>query len=404
MASQRIGLLACAAGLTLALHDPVPARTINVSAEQNLQSAINEARHFDTLIIAAGTFRATPTQFTDSLCGNCQEHATPVAASYGFRISGKSLTLIGADREKTRLVTRAGYGVWIVNSPNTTIKNLTVTGGVRDSSGNATDAGIIARYSQVTIEDVDVRDNERTDTTVVVGIGGIFGREGAELFIRNCRLLNNSWDGVALYRGAAADIRDCEINGGRGAGIGVTWDATCVAVRNEVTGYWKGIGAFGTSWVIAQNNLVHHNLGWGLVATGDSYMDMTNNVIFSNGNCGVAPWSATARGRIVNNIISANGWRKQWVCPCVGVWNYGDWAKWEFTNNIVWGNVEGEYRDIWDQTEINGNLSVDPGFVDTLSFHLAADSPARNAGSEKISDPDGSRSDIGLFGGPKARR
>ncbi|MCP4592224.1 MAG: right-handed parallel beta-helix repeat-containing protein, partial [bacterium] len=217
---------------------------------------------------------------------------------------------------------------------------------------------------RVVIEQVDIRDNtdRSSDSSVVVGIGGVFGREGAEITLRDSRIINGGWDGVALYRGATAYISDCEIRDGRGAGIGVTWDAVCVAYRNEVTGFWKGIGSFGTASVIACNNLVHDNLGWGLVATGTSSMEATNNVIHHNGNCGVAPWSTGSRGRLINNIITQNGWRDQWVCPCVGVWNYGDWAKWTFRNNIVWGNEAGNYEGIWDQTGIGGNLNLDPTF------------------------------------------
>jgi len=131
-------------------------------------------------------------------------------------------------------------------------------------------------------------------------------------------------------------------------------------------------------------------------------MDITNNVVHYNGNCGVAPWSTEARGRIKNNIIVANGWRDQWVCPCVGVWNYGDWAKWEFTNNIVWDNVKADYEDIWDQTGLHGNISEDPMFVDTTEFRLAPESPARHAGDSLIFNRDASRSHIGLYGGPQA--
>jgi hypothetical protein len=47
-----------------------------------------------------------------------------------------------------------------------------------------------------------------------------------------------------------------------------------------------------------------------------------------------------------------------------------------------------------------GCLFVDPMFADTLDFHLQAYSPAIDAGDPTILDPDGSRSDMGAYGGP----
>jgi hypothetical protein len=390
----------------VALGSVSSASVIKVDRGSDLQAIIDHAANGDTLKLGAKTFETRAAEFTDPLCGNCLDPQTGVSATHGFVIKNKALTLVGADREQTRLVTNAGYGLYIENADGTVIQNLTITGGVRDDDGNATDAAIVVRRSSVTIERVDIRDNadRSSDSTVVVGIGGIFGREGAEMTIRDCNIINGGWDGIALYRGATAYVSDCVIKGGRGAGIGVTWDATCIAYRNEVTGFWKGIGSFGTSVVIASNNFVHDNLGWGIIGTGESSLDATNNVVHHNGNCGVAPWSTSSRGRIINNIITANGWRDQWVCPCVGVWNYGDWAKWAFRNNIVWGNKAGEYEGIWDQTELNGNLSVDPLFVGENDFRLKPESPALHAGDSTIFNVDGTRSHIGLYGGPRAER
>ena len=388
---------------SLLLASAGSAATLTVERGSDLQSVIDFASDGDTLLLGSKEFRARPRPLIDSLCGNCPNARTEVPASYGFIIRGKSLVVIGADREQTRLVTNAGYGLYIDNSANSLIMNLTVTGGRRDSSGSATDAGVVIRRSNVCLTSCDIRDNTHQLDTLVVGIGGVIGREGAELIVRDCRIVNNGWDGVALYRGASAIVTDCVIDTGRGAGIGVTWDATCQAYRNEISGFWKGIGAFGTSWVVARNNLVHDNLGWGIIATGQSFMDITNNVVHHNGNCGVAPWSTESRGRIINNIISANGWRDKWVCPCVGVWNYGDWAKWQFAHNIVWGNEAGDYEDIWDQTGLNGNLCQDPKFVGEGDFHLMDDSPAIHTGDSLIFNVDGTVSHIGLYGGPQAR-
>jgi nitrous oxidase accessory protein NosD len=74
------------------------------------------------------------------------------------------------------------------------------------------------------------------------------GREGALLHIHHNVIRHNSWDGIALYRGASALIHDNHISYGRGAGIGVTWSAQALIYRNVVEHYWKGIGAFGTSF------------------------------------------------------------------------------------------------------------------------------------------------------------
>jgi len=390
--------------LLFLVPDVAEPATFSLERGSDLQAVIDYASDGDTILLSAKEYEARRTGFTDPLCGNCADPQTEVAASYGFIVKNKGLVILGADRVETILVTNAGYGLYLENAGGTTIRNLTVTGGKRDDDSNATDAAIVVRRSRVVIEQVDIRNNtdRSLDSNVVVGIGGVCGREGAEITLHDCRIINGGWDGIALYRGATALVTDCVIKDGRGAGIGVTWDAVCVAYRNEISGFWKGLGSFGTSSVVACNNLVHDNLGWGLVATGTSSMEATNNVIHHNGNCGVAPWSTGSRGRLINNIITQNGWREQWVCPCVGVWNYGDWAKWTFRNNIVWGNETANYEGIWDQTGIGGNQSIDPAFPAEGDYSLSDDSPAFQAGDSLIFNLDGSRSHIGLYGGPQA--
>lgn len=367
-----------------------------------LQQAIDNCQDGDTLRLQTGIYFAEPQEFIEQFCGNCAEAQTDVTASTGFRIQDKSVFILGRHRDSTILVTGAGYGVYFENAGHSGLYHLKVTGCVRDLDGAATDAAVVVRTTALDVEFCSLADNTARKDSVVVGIGGIFGREGAEIVIRHSNIINNGWDGMALYRGASAVISDCIIKKGRGAGIGVTWDAYCVARRNDISEYWKGIGAFGTSIVIAQNNLVHENLGWGIIGTGQSYLEAANNTVYHNGNCGVAPWSQECRGRFVNNIIIDNGWRKEWVCPCVGVWNYGNKDNWEFYNNLVWNNKEGNYKDIADMTGMNGNISVNPLFVGDGDFHLQPQSPAIDAGFKEITDHDGSLSDIGMYGGTSA--
>ncbi|MBU1951002.1 MAG: hypothetical protein KJ970_03825 [Candidatus Eisenbacteria bacterium] len=97
-----------------------------------------------------------------------------------------------------------------------------------------------------------------------------------------------------------------------------------------------------------------------------------------------------------------NGWRDEWVCPCVGVWLNGRREKLEFGFNNVWGNVEGEYRDLDDLTGIDGNLSVNPVLRDSLDFRLMDDSDLRDKGNPQFTDVDGSPPDLGIEGGPSA--
>jgi parallel beta-helix repeat protein len=300
------------------------------------------------------------------------------------------------------LETNAGYGLYFEDSAGSVVESLTVTGGKRDPDGMATDAGIVARRSVVAVRRCEISGNSHRLEDVAVGIGGVMGREGAELNLRENVIRDNGWDGVALYRGATAVIADNEISEGRGAGVGITWDAVATVLRNRVSGYWKGIGSFGSSRVVARNNAVFDNLGWGIVVTGTSFMEASNNVVARNGNCGFALWSDEAAGVFTNNIVVGNGWREEWVCPQVGVWMNGDPSTVELSYNDVWGNVAGDYRDMDVPADSLGNLSVDPAFVDGLDFRLLPGSPCMDSGNPVFTDTDGGPSDIGIQGGPSS--
>jgi hypothetical protein len=89
-------------------------------------------------------------------------------------------------------------------------------------------------------------------------------------------------------------------------------------------------------------------------------------------------------------------------------------------NNILWANKDDLYAasftassrpdhsDIGDGDfqGVNGNISVDPMFTDSEGgdFRLKPDSPCLNAGNPDpiFSDADGSRNDMGAYGGPEA--
>ncbi|MFC1475295.1 hypothetical protein ACFLQG_01475 [Candidatus Zixiibacteriota bacterium] len=162
--------------LCLLVSLAVNSKTYTLIRGNDLQSIINMAQNGDTLVLGAKKFEAKPTSFIEDLCGNCLDPQTKVNTSYGFIIKNKSLVILGNDREQTILNTNAGYGVYFENSIGSIVRNLTITGGIRNDDGNATDAGIVVRNSRVNIEDVNIVDNtdRSSDSSVVVGIGGIF--------------------------------------------------------------------------------------------------------------------------------------------------------------------------------------------------------------------------------------
>ncbi len=365
----------------------------------DLQKAINLALDGDTLVLAPGHYTAEPHLYEEYFCGNCDSAITAVRAMRGFVIDARALVIRSPRLGEAVLETRAGYGVLILNSRGTTLENLVITGGRRNPDGKATDGAVVAKNSRVTLRNCRLANNTEYFDSTVVGIGGVMVREGSEVHVEQCAIINNSWDGVALYRGATATITDCVIDSGRGAGIGVTWDAAAICLRNRISRYWKGIGTFGTATAVVRNNAVFNNAGWGIIAAGQSTLIAENNVVARNGNCGFAVWNKGTRGRIVNNISAFNGRRKEWVCPCVGFWNQeADTAGWTVAYNLAWENSAGNVRGM----DSSGVFALDPLFADSVNFDVKEASPARGNGDPAIVNRDGARADMGLWGGPSA--
>jgi hypothetical protein len=76
----------------------------------------------------------------------------------------------------------------------------------------------------------------------------------------------------------------------------------------------------------------------------------------------------------------------------------------------VWGNVPDDFSNFdTDPTGTDGNISEDPLFMDLApadaldwDLHLDPVSPAVDTSDTHDDDPDGSRADMGGFGGPNA--
>jgi len=74
-----------------------------------------------------------------------------------------------------------------------------------------------------------------------------------------------------------------------------------------------------------------------------------------------------------------------------------------------YGNTPNDYQGMADPTGVDGNLDVDPLFMDQTAadplqwnFHLSPYSPLVDAGLFGTLDPDGTRADMGAYGGTEA--
>lgn len=398
----------------LAPASPPPPAVILVAAGSDLQAAIDAAPDGARLILEAGDYIATPRDYIDPLCGNCQEHETPVEASTGFTIRGKSLTIAGPSEGIATLHTRAGYGLFIEDAPEVHLVQLTVADGRRDKDGRATDGAIVVRSSRVMIDSCTIGPNPVPAgllDDVIVGICGVVGREDADIYINDSLITQNTWDGVATYRGAMATLEDVVIDQGRGVGVGITWNSQVSATRVQVSGYWKGIGSFGNSTAVVKNCLVHDVKGWGLIATGESLMQATNCTIARCGNVGIAQWNPEAHLSLTNCISWGNGTEKEWVAPRVGLWWNGDRAPGNIAHCLFGNNTEGDFQwgyddtadRTWDIEGLHGNRRGHPLFRTPGEWtQVHGSSPIIDAGDPAIRDRDGSISDLGWTGGPEA--
>jgi len=305
--------------------------TIEVSTSRELHEVLAEPRERVSIVLAPGEYHLTPTSAVDSTCGNCEDPSKMVPMTVGLLVSGKEIWILGPDSGEAIIYTHAGYGVFFKDCDECGIAGITITGGERDTATDATDAAIVAKNSSVSVFHNKIADNIGDSTLVVtnvVGIMGICGRENSFLWVRDNDIIRNSWDGIALYREAEAEIElnlidgvdkagGGDAGGGRGVAIGITWNAKAKVQSNVVKRYWKGIGVFVDAHAVVQENIIEEMLTWGIAywdaGKGKPWVFIENNVVYDCGACGVsitreAPFAGDELpGGMTGNIIVKTG-------------------------------------------------------------------------------------------------
>ena len=340
-----------------------------------------------------------------------------------------------------------GGGLGCLNDAVCLIRNSRLNNNVNYSEygwGSGTGGGLaLDNYSYCRVESSELICN-----TADIG-GGVYMRDHSALDISNSIINGNGNRGFDIWGGCAVDIRNCFINnnGGSNSGGGISFIAglgSYIVLENSeirgnsvTPGYmsWYGSGGgmdlstVANSIVMIEhcrvcNNTVRggqdaNHTGGGLYKSGEGDFLISNSEISDNrlGRIYGSGYNQGAGAYIRNGIVK----------NCVIHGNYiddgaGSGGGLRLADSVVAGNLvirenipdqiyvynQGptiEFSNIQDGWPGEGNIDADPLFVspEEEHFSLMAGSPCIDTGDPDLSDPDGTRSDMGAYGGPGAK-
>ena len=354
--------------------------THHVPAEHTtIQAAIDVASDGDTILVGPGTYNES----IDFLRKSIQLVSE----------SGAEATVISGVGEHTPTVTVD----WSVSA---SIQGFTITSG---------DGGISTRFSSLEIADNIIRENTGCSSV------GIYTYKGTPT-IRNNVITENSQKPPQVCGGGGGGIGMYVLNpdapieivnnwvsdnvafGGDGAGMKlVATDGASVennvVMRNRSLSSLNyeggGITVRSTNGVVLSQNLIVANesaRGGGIsihVPFGDDGPKLVNNTIAHNvatsgtgSQVQTSGWAETIE--LVNNIVVADDGSSAIYCDP----EFDDYSEPMFWNNNVYAGSGQSYSWCFDPTGQNGNVSVDPIFIDSAAenYRLSFDAPVIDAG------------------------
>ena len=277
-----------------------------------------------------------------------------------------------------------GAGVYIIDS------SLDIAGTVAENLATTNAGGIQSQDSDLVIHDAAVWDN------IAFGSGGGILVDGGTMTMANTRIVDNlagvQGGGLYIVNGAVAVLDQVRMTGNECLySGGAVYLATADAVMTNVivAGNYSGLG--GAGLYLANTDASFENLAI-----------VGNRITDSMSGAGV--YVNIGSPTFVNTTISDN-----YTPHYTGGGVAGTSATPTFSQCNVWANDPDDWYSITDPTGTDGNIGEYANYLTTVDndaanwdLHLGSATALIDAGDPTLTDPDGSPSDIGAYGGAGA--
>ncbi len=339
---------------------------------KTIMHALNKANAGDSILVVSGTY-AEPVVMKDSI----------------YLIgSGASVTTITATNNENALT--------LANIEQAEVSGFTITGDERHYQGMSI---IVCESSSPVLKN-----------------NFIFGMQGSilEMFVNknsNLTFENNYIKNIDLnILNSTAVITNNVMEFSDLSKIALSEASTTIISHNKITGSF---------YVNSSSPVIRNNRIWCTVSNPQAFYVLNssdgiicNNIITDLSELGLGISITNSNNFLVaNNTIIT---KRKGIEDIISNSN-------KYFNNIISGNnntgilISGsstmDFNDVWNNSSNYGNqvpgihdISEDPLFINSQkdNFRLSSGSPCINAGNPdaKFNDPDGSRNDIGAYGGP----
>jgi hypothetical protein len=386
---MRASMMSLALVLSTVLATSAAAQTtIRVPTDQpTIQAAITVAAHGDTVLVAPGTY-VEHISFGGKAITVASE-AGPATTVIDGNAGGPVVTFNAGEPRSAVLrgftITNGGGfpgGGVAVSSASPTIEGNVITG-----NSGCDGIGINVSFGSPRIVNNHITDNFRSGCSGGVGGAGIkVSGAGAAIIEANViadnSLTGGDGGGISLFAAGAPVIRNNVIArnsvsgvspAAQGGGIWIVNQSDALIVQNLIVGNSAGEGG-GVYW---------------LVPSGARGPRLVNNIIADNLATVAGQGSAVfadgfdVNAALVNNVLIGAAGQTALHCG-----DFNDTNAPMIHFNDVFTPAGPAYGGMCDQTDLNGNLSVDPAFVDPANgdYRVQAGSPVIDAGYGEAAD------------------